>query len=288
MDLLSLKKKHDKIVVVSFMGLDVYFRLLTWKEFKDYNKLLTLGFVSKIDLYDQVFKDCVFNDDLKNDMYSMPAGVVDSVSGLIFHMSGNPLNSEDDMNSFNEMVNVCRNTIQNNIYEQYVIIICKAFPSYTPHDLDKLDWQEFLRVLLLAEAKLKMPNSQTQAVAEGAFVTTQWPENADVNLRPREEEKKKTSLSDQIKQDTMSMLSQDPSMVTNDKQVLTDEEVQALKRHRVKEAMERKRAGQSRRAEISRGQQRIIQEREEAAAERQDKLQQAQRMKYAREQNARR
>lgn len=268
MDILALKKKHNKIICVSFMGMTICFKLLPWKEYKDYFKLLSLGLVNQVDLYDQVFKDCVFNEDLIDKMYSMPAGLVDSISGLIFHLSGNPLNNDEDIQSLNQSIDEIRNVVQSNIYEQYIILICKAFPSYTPHDLDKLDWQEFLRILLLAEAKLKLPSNQISAVAEGHFISRQWPDEANVNItKPKEEKKNRPrTLSEQIKQDTRKLMREDPNLATEGKQVLSEEELAALKAYRQKEEMNRKRAGRERKRAIQHEQRRMIQEREERRA----------------------
>ncbi len=212
--LLALKQKYKKVHIVPIMDIEVCFKLPTWGEYKNYIWFLRSGLIDKVSLYEYIFKTNVLDEELVDKMYSMPAGLVDSIVELILRLAGNPLMTQEDIDKINNDINLTRNAVQSNIYEQFITIICRAFPSYKPDDLDNLDWQELLRLLLLAEAKLKSGYSQIIATGENQFTLVQWPEEANVNITPKQEEpKKKKNLFDQIKEDAKQMSKDNPDMI---------------------------------------------------------------------------
>jgi hypothetical protein len=75
-----------------------------------------------------------------------------------------------------------RGFIQNNVYEQFVSIICRVFPAYSPSEVEDLSWPEILKLLLMAEKVL---------VEEGRI-------EGGVNVKPLEKPKE---LTNQIAED---------------------------------------------------------------------------------------
>lgn len=240
--LIELKNKYKKVLVVPVGEVEVYFKLPTWGEYKTYIKFLQTGLVDKLNLFEYIFKENVLNEELVDKMYSMPAGLVDTVVELILRLAGNPLFTQEDIDRLNYDINQTRELVANNILEQYIAVICRAFPSYKPHELDELDWQEFLRLLLLAETKLKMEISHVAAVSESQFSVIQWPEEANVNIQPKKEEKKK-NLFDQIKDDTKRAMKEDPTLLAQNGPPRSRAEIEAVKRKQMEQMAQMRKQG---------------------------------------------
>jgi hypothetical protein len=185
MDFIELKKKHRRVFYINLNGINVVFKLPSWKDYKAYTLLLQRGSVPYVYLYDAIFKEIVLDPLLLNHMYQLPAGIVDSVVNVAMYFAGNPLMTDNDLVRVNEEIDTIREAVHNNIYEQFISLICRAFPAYTPHDIEEFDWPEILRLLLLAE-RILMDERRIQEA---------------INVIPREPEKR-TTVIDQIMGDT--------------------------------------------------------------------------------------
>ena len=186
MDILELKRKYGKVFRVDVNGIEVLFRLPSWKDYKLYVDVLDREIVPRVYLYDSIYQDVVLNEPLVDNMYQLPAGFIDSIVELVLYIAGNALRTEWDVARVNEDIDVMRGVISTNIYDQFVMLICHAFPSYTPSAVDELDWHEVLRLLLMAENILMREGKIQQGV----------------NILPADEQPQPESLASQIMKDT--------------------------------------------------------------------------------------
>jgi hypothetical protein len=173
MNLAELKKEHRSIFCSYLNGMNIYWRPLTLREYDIYFKIIHMGLVSLGKVQDQIFREVVLSPDVIDDMYNTPAGLVPSLVDAIFLISGNFLLNKEDENRMNNDIDEARKSIENNPYEQFVILICKAFPSYTPFDIEKLEYQEMLRLLIMAEKILPIePIKLKSEKKEKKFIDT--------------------------------------------------------------------------------------------------------------------
>jgi hypothetical protein len=77
-----------------------------------------------------------------------PAGVVSTVVKAILYFSG-ALKADTIIQQLDSQ----RGAIDN-IEDQLTVAICRAFPSYTPEDIEKMEWQTVLKRAAQAEATL--------------------------------------------------------------------------------------------------------------------------------------
>jgi hypothetical protein len=80
-----------------------------------------------------------------------PPGVVPSICNAALSIGGNLLRTEDDIERMNTDISDMRNAVKLNPYDQFIMLICKAFPKYTPSEVETLEYQEMLRLLVMAE-----------------------------------------------------------------------------------------------------------------------------------------
>jgi hypothetical protein len=154
-EIAALKRKHRFIFCTQLAGINILWRPLTLKEHDIYLKILQMNLTSVGAVYSQIFKDIVLSPEVIDAMDISPPGLVDSIVNAALHISGLPMYSEDWMNIFNNQIAEMRETVQNNVMENFIRFICHAFPSYTPSDIEDLEYQELLRLLVMAEQILK-------------------------------------------------------------------------------------------------------------------------------------
>ena len=77
-----------------------------------------------------------------------PAGIISTIVKMVLHFSGATAPTQ-----IFEHLNLQRSLVMN-VEDQLVVAICKAFPAYTPEELEKLDWPTFLKRAAQAEAML--------------------------------------------------------------------------------------------------------------------------------------
>jgi hypothetical protein len=151
MDLAALKRKYRFIFCTQFADKLVYWRPLTLREHDIYTKIIAMDLSPIGEVQDTIFRDIVLNPDIIDEMNLMPPGVVPSIVNAALFVCGNLLQSEADMIRMNSDIEEMRKAISANPYEQFILLICKAFPTYTPSDIEELEYQEMLRLLVMAE-----------------------------------------------------------------------------------------------------------------------------------------
>lgn len=155
LELAELKKKHPVVMGVEINGLLILFRPLSRREFDTYLTISSSGLVPTGKIEDKIFREVVLDEGLIDRMYQLPAGIVPSVVGVVMRFSGRPLNTEENIDAVNADLYAAREAVQANIWDQYTAIICAAFPSYTPDQIEDKSLPEFYRLLMMAEIILK-------------------------------------------------------------------------------------------------------------------------------------
>ena len=139
---------------------------LPWSDYKKLREArLIRGASIDIDLEEYVYNRCVIFSsydvdppqdlDIEDQMLfiedcrlDQPAGVVSTVTKAILYFSG-ALKAETIIQQLDN-----HRALIDNIEDQLVVSICRAFPSYTPEDIEKMEWQTVLKRAAQAEATL--------------------------------------------------------------------------------------------------------------------------------------
>ncbi len=151
MDVAALKKDYRFIFCTQVAGRTIYWRPLTLKEHDIYTKVIQLGLSPIGEVEDRLFRKIVLSPDVVDSMNLSPAGLVSSISQTALSLGGNLLETEDDISRMNLDIQEMRAAVNDNPYDQFIILICKAFPRYTPFEVENLEYQEMLRLLVMAE-----------------------------------------------------------------------------------------------------------------------------------------
>jgi hypothetical protein len=111
------------------------------------------------DIEDNIFRQCVTEKYLTDHLDEFKAGTVNTVVNAIsvHSIPNTPEELESVLNSY-------RYLVHENIFEQLVLLICRAFPSYSPRDIYSMDFQEFIHTVALAESKLLQTGILTEPV----------------------------------------------------------------------------------------------------------------------------
>ena len=138
----------DQFVTILTDGLEIVWRPLTIGEFVEFDKLIKsnkypIGFIE-----DEIFRKCVKNKFLVNNLSDIKAGIVSTVVTTILQYSGP--SSIDELNYF---LNLNR-AVSREIIHEIIGYICWAFPAYKPEDLYNLDYHTLMLRLAQAETKL--------------------------------------------------------------------------------------------------------------------------------------
>ena len=80
---------------------------------------------------------------------TLKAGVVSTVAGQALELSG-----PGDIDSTNQALEATRKVVSGSIIEEIAVLICRAFPSYTPEDVDQMTWPTILKRVVQAESVL--------------------------------------------------------------------------------------------------------------------------------------
>lgn len=132
---------------------------------------------------DNIFDSCVTDDYLKSRASVMKAGVVSTVVAGILAAS-----APSSIDDYQFSLNYFRHVVRDNLIDQMTILICQAFPSYTPTQVQGMIFEEFMYTLALAEKKLLDMGILTEPLAllppEDTKSADVLPEKKDVrNLR---------------------------------------------------------------------------------------------------------
>lgn len=98
---------------------------------------------------DKIFNTCVTDGYLKSKVAVMKAGVVSTVVANILATSA-PSAIED----YQTVLDYYRYVVRDNLIDQMIILICQAFPAYTPLHIQGMKFDDFMYHVALAEKKL--------------------------------------------------------------------------------------------------------------------------------------
>lgn len=139
---------------------------LPWSEYKKLREArLTRGATIDIDLEEFVYNKCVifssYDEEppadfeiedkmlfVEDNRLDQPAGVISTVVKTVLYFSG-ALKADTII----QQLDLHRGAIEN-IEDQLTVAICRAFPAYTPEDIEKMEWQTVLKRAAQAEAAL--------------------------------------------------------------------------------------------------------------------------------------
>jgi hypothetical protein len=164
MHYLTSKIAHTALYQTIFDDGYVVWKPLAWSDYKKLREARLLkGAAIDLDLEEYLYDTCVIVstydktpsldlDELdqllfrKEDRDEQPAGVISTVAKDILAHSGsiNPLAIIDQLDEHRAVID--------NIEDQLVVAICRAFPAYTPEDVDKMDWDTVLKRAAQAES----------------------------------------------------------------------------------------------------------------------------------------
>ena len=141
----------------------VLWKVLPWRRFKGLRESrLALGGLIDIEIEDAVYEEAVFFSSydslppkdldseeydlfLKTDRDHQPAGIVSTIVKTILLASGVTKGER----IFSQLD--YQRSLIGNIEDQIVVLICRAFPGYTPEQIDEMDWPTVLKRAAQAE-----------------------------------------------------------------------------------------------------------------------------------------
>lgn len=157
LDLAELKKEHRVVFCLELAGYEIIFRLLSWREHNIYSKVLSMSPLLRGKIEDKLFRELCLNPILIDEMNNLPAGIISTVVGVILSLSGDTLdNTEESLEKINANLQEARESLESNIYEQFILMICQAFPSFNPQQVEELPYYEVLRLVVMAEKILSL------------------------------------------------------------------------------------------------------------------------------------
>lgn len=178
MDLLDLKRRYRTIFCTEIAGERVFWRPLTWQEHEAYIKIIAFDLVPIGKLQDTMFREIVLSPSSIDEMNLKPPGFVASIVNAAVSVSGNSLTNRQDVERLNTDLATARENLKTNPFDQMIMVICRAFPTYSPFDLRSLEFIEIIRLLVMAENILGMEQPITFGPPEGKRFTDKIFEDA--------------------------------------------------------------------------------------------------------------
>lgn len=129
----------------------VVFKPLSYKEWLAFKRIHSMNVLDESLLEEEIFSRSLVNKEvllLAKELW--PAGIITTISSLVMKLSGNDLLLEEDKDRFKLELNLARQRIKE-VNNTLSVLICRAFPAYTPEDIDNLSWDK--RILRLAQAE---------------------------------------------------------------------------------------------------------------------------------------
>jgi len=160
LDILRLREQHGECFASRLPdGQLIPWRALTVAEYIEYERLLQSGVYPRARLENEIFRKCVLDKILVDEMWKVRAGVVTAVADAIMAHSG-PQSLED----LNQILELSRHRATQVVHD-LSSMICTAFPGYTPEDLESLDYTTFMLRVAQAEKKLLMSGVLQQPIS---------------------------------------------------------------------------------------------------------------------------
>ena len=132
-------------VTVISDDLIIPWRPLSIGQFIDYDERIKRNEIAPSVFEDEIFKSCVTNNIITDNMSSLPAGVITTVVQNIFEVSG-PIG----IDHFNQFLAYNRQLVSSPMH-QMVGLIIRAFQAYTPEDIYNMPYEIFMLRLAHAE-----------------------------------------------------------------------------------------------------------------------------------------
>lgn len=156
MNLAYLQKqgRAGHLFIAHFPGWgDVPFKLPSVKRAQEYSAAFALGEATQVSgsvLLEQLFRECVVDEDLAYHEQNIPAGIVDSVGREILFLSGV---SENIIEYTQNLFNTYRAQVQTMV-PTMKRVVCSVFGGHSLKDADELDYQDLCEMFIQAERAL--------------------------------------------------------------------------------------------------------------------------------------
>lgn len=147
--LLYLREEHGDVFATKLpTGQIIPWHPLSIGEFIRYQDTFTIGSHPPAYLENEIFKKCVLDLALVNNIDNIKAGIVSTVVATILVYSGPQ--SVDDLNQVLEFSRT--NAVK--IVHDLASFICQAFPAYKPEDIYDMDYTTLMLRTAMAEKKM--------------------------------------------------------------------------------------------------------------------------------------
>jgi hypothetical protein len=151
-DLLALRqeyKDYPEVYITTFPdGLSVAWKPLSWKRFQEIESYRRT--VPDYLLEELIFKESVLDSHICLISDSLKAGVVSTISASVIASSG-PV---DPLKANLELMQE-RALLKSSLTNEIILLLCRAFPAYTPTDIENMTWTEIKKHLVQAEIILQ-------------------------------------------------------------------------------------------------------------------------------------
>jgi hypothetical protein len=181
----AVVQRTDDLFALELEGIEIVFRLPPVRVVSQYTTLLSLATDESLRsvIYEHIFRNAVVDDTLAYSNNLLPAGVPETISKLIFFLSGVDENSEE----YTELLfKTYRSQLDSpvNLMQRW---ICHIFNGYTFEALEELNYQKLVGIFIQAE-KVAID----RGIMDSMFEFT----------KPQEAKPKPFKVEDVIKQDS--------------------------------------------------------------------------------------
>jgi hypothetical protein len=129
-------------------GVLVPWRQLSLGDYFEYDSQMTEGKIPQYVIEEEIFRRCVLDKSLVQNMYRLKAGTITVVARAIMLYSG-----PQTIDELNSGLNLYRE-IADQLQHKMAIQICKVFPAYKPEDIYAMDYNTVLLRVAQAERVL--------------------------------------------------------------------------------------------------------------------------------------
>jgi hypothetical protein len=150
----AVRHKEKDLYIVAFGDdLEVSFRLPSIRKIRQYALMLQLSedMALKSIIYEDLFR-FVVTDPFFINCDDIPAGIPESIAGLVLHLSG--MSSNEAALELTEALLAKERNEKNSLLSFMQRTICGVFPAYSFEALDKLTYPELVKVFVNAEQVL--------------------------------------------------------------------------------------------------------------------------------------
>lgn len=158
MDLVRVLESGKELYNIEFgTGIEFQFRLLSMREYKLFNKVISGGLTPPFFVFEDVFKLC-FLGDASYIPDSCSVGYLITTGQLIYHLSG----SQEAVQLLVDIAEERKRNPNDSIFEHMRAVVITAIPRYTLFDIDNLTEKEFIKCFVIAENILSKMNPNFQ------------------------------------------------------------------------------------------------------------------------------